>query len=215
MAVRWYDTLPLRLVLFAMIPLFTMSSTIVVLYNYAPRYQAVDASSMVSIAVPTQLPVNDISAPAISVSIPTNMSINKIHVDTPIQPVGLTAQGNMDIDDNPKQAAWYMNGPKPGERGSAVIAGHYGWKAGVPSVFNDLNKLVAGDEIKITSANGNTMRFVVVRLAMYAPDQDATDVFRSDDAIPHLNLVTCQGTWNNSARTYTERLVVFTNLVVQ
>jgi len=121
----------------------------------------------------------------------------------------------MDIDENPKQAAWYQLGAKPGEEGSAVIAGHYGWKKSVPSVFNDLHTLVAGDEISTVGEDGKVMTFVVSRLATYAPDQDATDVFRSDDGKAHLNLVTCQGSWNNSQSTYSERLVVFTNLVVQ
>ena len=130
-----------------------------------------------------------------------------------VQPVGLTVDGNMDIDENPTQAAWYKLGPKPGQEGSAVIAGHYGWKKNVPSVFNDLHTLVAGDQILTLGEDGKVMTFVVTRLATYAPDQDATNVFRSDDGKSHLNLVTCQGSWNNSVRTYSERLVVFTDYV--
>jgi len=73
--------------------------------------------------------------------------------------------------------------------------------------------LVAGDRILTVGEDGKVMTFVVTSLATYAPDQDATNVFRSDDGKAHLNLVTCQGSWNNSVRTYSERLVVFTDLL--
>ena len=146
-------------------------------------------------------------------SVPVQMSIAAIDVAAIINPVGLTSEGDMAIDENPEQIAWYKFGPKPGELGSAVVAGHYGWKNGVPSIFNDLNTLVKGDEISILGENGQLMTFVVTRTAIYMPDQDATDVFKSDDGKAHLNLITCQGSWNKSLDTYSERLVVFTDFV--
>jgi len=153
------------------------------------------------------------NVPVVQISAPVQLKISKINVDTTIKAVGLTADGDMDIDENPKQAAWYMLGPKPGQEGSAVVAGHYGWKNGVASVFNDLHTLVAGDEISTLGEDGDILTFVVTRLVTYAPNQDATDVFKSDDGKAHLNLVTCQGSWNNSVRTYSERLVVFSDII--
>jgi sortase A len=214
-AQRRFTSVAQKVYVVVTVPLLTMSLTILALYYYTPRYQAALANPMNSIAVPEQVPVKDIVMPTIPVAIPEKITINKISVSSYVQPVGLTPQGNMDIDDDPKQAAWYRNGPKPGEQGSAVIAGHYGWKDGVPSVFNDLHTLVPGDEIAITYDNGSMMKFAVDRLVTYSPTQDATDVFRSDDSQAHLNLVTCQGTWNTTGRTYSERLVVFTHLIVQ
>jgi len=141
------------------------------------------------------------------------LKIERIGVLALINPVGLAANGDMAIDENPEQLAWYKDGPKPGEEGSAVIAGHYGWKGSVPSVFNELHTLVPGDEITAIDDKGQTLIFVVIRLETYQPDQDATNVFKSDDGKAHLNLITCQGSWNNSQSTYSERLVVFTDLV--
>jgi len=195
------------------VPLLVMSATILVLDHVMPQFRATPAveASEASIAVPEA--VVRAPAPIVSISAPTQLKIDKIGVSAVVQPVGLTVDGNMDIDENPTQAAWYKLGPKPGQEGSAVIAGHYGWKKNVPSVFNDLHTLVAGDQILTLGEDGKVMTFVVTRLATYAPDQDATNVFRSDDGKSHLNLVTCQGSWNNSVRTYSERLVVFTDYV--
>ena len=183
-------------------------AAITFLYLYAPV-------KVNPIVIPASLPmvVDDVTTPKPVINVPTTLKIKNINVEASINPVGVTPVGNMDIDENPKQLAWYKFGPKPGEKGSAVIAGHYGWKDTIPSVFNDLNRLAKGDTITTYDAAGNELIFVVVRTELYAPDQDATKVFRSDDGNAHLNLITCQGSWNNSSRTYSERLVVFTDLV--
>ncbi|MDB5162472.1 MAG: peptidase family protein [Candidatus Saccharibacteria bacterium] len=195
--------------------LLSMSATVIVLYNFMPRYHATPAGAVTELAIPQTAAIVHDAVPSIPVAAPTHLNISKINVDTAVNHVGITAEDNMDIDEDPKTAAWYQLGPKPGEEGSAVIAGHYGWKRGVASVFNELNKLVAGDEVSVLGEDGKVIRFTVTRLASYTPEQDATDVFRSDDGKAHLNLVTCQGSWNNSVQTYSERLVVFTDQVVQ
>jgi len=151
--------------------------------------------------------------PAVVFSVPTQLRIDGINVAATVQPVGLTPNGDMAIDENPEQVAWYKLGPKPGEEGSAVIAGHYGWKNGVPSIFNDLHTLVKGDKITTIGEDERAVTFVVTRSEVYAPNQDATDVFKSDDGKAHLNLITCQGAWNSRQSTYTQRLIVFADLV--
>lgn len=185
--------------------LASLSATFVIMYVFMPRYQAIVPAKSENPGVHV--------APAIIISSPVQLKIDTIKVDAVIKPVGLTTQGDMDIDEDPEQLAWYKLGPKPGNEGSAVIAGHYGWKNNIPSVFNDLHTLTKGDEIITVDEDGLETMFVVSRLASYAPEQDATDVFKSDDGKAHLNLITCQGSWNNALSTYTERLVVFTDLV--
>ena len=197
-----------KLFVIVTIPLISLCATFILLYFFAPSHRELPVTP------PEQVPriVHDATSIAI-ISRPVQLKIDIINIVTTIQAVGLTPNGDMDIDENPEEVAWYKLGPKPGEEGSAVIAGHYGWKNGVASVFNDLNKLVKGDEILVVGEDGQARKFIVSRTATYAPDQDATDVFRSDDGKAHLNLVTCQGSWNNTLSTYSERLVVFTDLV--
>jgi len=197
-----------HILLFVGVPLVSLSVTFLLLYVYVPvRYQAPPAALAAQpvLAQPpsgTSLPV---------VAAPTSLVIKNIAVDAKVKPVGLTVDGDMAIDNNAQELAWYQLGPKPGEAGNAVIAGHYGWKDGVASVFNDINKLKPGDIITSYDADGGTRDFVVTQIRMYNPDDDATQVFISTDTKSHLNLVTCQGSWNSSQQTYSERLVVFTD----
>lgn len=195
-----------RLFIVVTVPLVSLCATFIILYALIPlRNPTIEVEK----TTPT---VARITAP-VAVTDPTQLTIKNLNISAPITPQGLTSEGDMAIDEDPEQVAWYRLGPKPGEEGSAVIAGHYGWKNGVASVFTDLNKLVKGDEISMTGKDGRVMTFVVTRTEIYAPDQDATSVFKSDDGKAHLNLITCQGSWNNSLHTYSERLVVFTDLV--
>jgi len=194
------------------IPLASLCITVILLYVFLPAKQntPITPPGVATAAPPI---VHETTTPIAAISAPVQLKIENIAVDAYVNPVGVNAAGDMDIEDIPEQLAWYKFGPKPGEEGSAVIAGHYGWKDGVPSVFNDLNKLIAGDTLSTYGADGQVKTFVVTRTATYAPDQDATDIFRSDDGKAHLNLVTCQGSWNNSLRTYSERFIVFTDLL--
>jgi LPXTG-site transpeptidase (sortase) family protein len=112
----------------------------------------------------------------------------------------------------PFDVAWFNLGPRPGEVGSAVIAGHYGrWKNGSGSVFDNLNRLKKGDKIYIEDKKGSIVTFVVRESKIYNPNANAADVFYSMDGKAHLNLITCEGIWDNVRKTYSNRLIVFTD----
>lgn len=144
--------------------------------------------------------------------LPIRLKIPKINVDTTIETVGLTSQGDMGVPKGIENTGWYMFGPRPGEKGSAVIDGHYGWIDGKSAVFNNIDKLLKGDILYIEDEKGVITKFVVSASRTYSPSDDAEAVFRSNDGKAHLNLITCQGTWDNSERTYSNRLVVFAEI---
>ena len=143
------------------------------------------------------------------VNLPVRLKISKINVDAALDYVGLTPEGDMDTPSTPAKAGWYRQGPRPGEEGSSVIDGHYGWVNDVPAVFDKLHTLQKGDKVQIEAKKGVTITFVVRELRMYAPNEEAKAVFRSSDGKPHLNLITCQGAWNKTQQSYSNRLVVF------
>lgn len=145
--------------------------------------------------------------------VPVRFVISSLSIDTSINAVGLTSQGAMDIPENPDEVAWYQYGAIPGQAGDAVIAGHYGWKDGHGSIFNNLNTLKAGDIISVYDATGIESSFSVRETRLYDPTADAAEVFTSNDSTAHLNLITCQGTWVSSKDSYSNRLVVFTDSV--
>jgi hypothetical protein len=77
-----------------------------------------------------------------SPGLPVRLKIPSINVDAPIEYVGLTSDGAMDVPKGHVKVAWFNLGPSPGEIGSSVIAGHYGWKNNIPAVFDNLHKLL-------------------------------------------------------------------------
>lgn len=145
------------------------------------------------------------------VDLPARLKIPSIKIDAPVKYVGLTSDGAMDVPEGPGEVAWFNLGSRPGEEGSAVIAGHYGWKNNIPAVFDDLDKLREGDRVSIEGEKGEIITFIVRETRIYGKDEVAPDVFFSTDGKAHLNLVTCTGDWNEANKTFSERLVVFTD----
>jgi len=143
--------------------------------------------------------------------LPVNLKIPKINVDAAVEYVGLTAEGAMGVPEGPLNVAWFNQGPRPGEIGSAVISGHEGWKDGIAAVFDSLYKLNKGDKLYIEDKNGIITTFIVRELRVYDQNGDAANVFGPSDGKAHLNLITCEGTWNSAQKSYSKRLVVFTD----
>ncbi len=143
--------------------------------------------------------------------LPVRLKIPEINVDSAVEHVGFTPAGAMDVPKGPDEVAWFDLGPRPGEKGSAAIAGHYGWKNGIPAAFDNLDKLKKGDKIYVEDDGGAIITFVVRESRTYAQNEDAPEVFGSNDGKAHLNLITCEGTWNKAQKSYSNRLVVFTD----
>lgn len=197
--------------LFFIVNTFSIIFSAIVVFSLACALPA--SNSYASNYTPQNL-VNNASAESIQVTsqsvLPARLKIPKIKVDTALESVGLTAQGAVDVPKGPINAAWFNLGPRPGENGNAVITGHYGvWKNGIPTVFNNLYKLLPGDKLYTEDNNGVTTTFVVRELRTYDQKADAPDVFTSSDEKSHLNIITCSGAWNKISKSYPKRLVVF------
>ncbi|OGH88586.1 MAG: hypothetical protein A3J93_00595 [Candidatus Magasanikbacteria bacterium RIFOXYC2_FULL_42_28] len=159
---------------------------------------------------------NDLALPEIDVAVaseegalPIRLKIFKINLDTTIERVGLTVAGAMDTPKDRANVAWLQTGTRPGEIGSAVMAGHYGWNNKRGSAFDNLYKLRAGDELLVLDDQGVATIFVVYDTRRYNAESDATKVFFSNDGKSHLNLITCEGDWDPVTKSYPQRLVVF------
>jgi len=146
------------------------------------------------------------------VGLPLRLRIPAIHVDAVVERVGIASDGAMDVPKGPLEVGWFDLGPRPGEKGNAVIDGHFGTIKGIPAVFNNLYTLRAGDKIYIEHGQGTITTFVVRELKRFGPTDDAVDVFVSSDGKAHLNLITCEGEWNKITKLYSERLVVFADV---
>lgn len=154
-------------------------------------------------------PINNQVAPISE--FPVRLIIPVLKVDAAIEQVGLTPTGLMGAPEGPDTVAWYNRGPRPGERGSAVIDGHSGWKDDVPAIFDTLSVLQKGDKIYTKDAKGVLTTFIVQETRIYDPKTDASDVFFSNDGKAHLNLITCEGVWDVVSKSSPQRLVIFSD----
>lgn len=145
--------------------------------------------------------------------VPATLSIPRLKINVALNAVGLSTTGEMDVRKSPKEVSWYKRSARPGNAGSAVVAGHYGWKDGQGAIFNNLHTLKKGDILSVTDKQGNKTKFIVRRSQSYNPDADASTIFQSNDGKSHLNLITCEGEWSNERQTYSSRLVVFTDKI--
>lgn len=145
----------------------------------------------------------------VDVGLPLSLSIPKINVDASVESVGLDAKKAMDVPKDADNGGWYNLGPRPGQKGNSVIAGHYDRANGSPAVFWDLNKLTQGDKIMLKDDKGKERTFSVVRTAKYPYNDFPLQEVFGQSSKPMLNLITCQGAWNTGTRNYSERLVVY------
>ncbi len=143
---------------------------------------------------------------------PVRLKIPNINVNSAIEEVSLTSSGAVGVPKGIANVGWFNLGPRPGQTGNSIIVGHYGWyKNGTPAIFNNINKLKPGDKIYVQDDKGVTITFVVRELKTFDSSEDTSGVFSLDDGKAHLNLITCEGIWDKTQKTYSSRLVVFTD----
>ena len=174
-------------------------------------YVAVTPSRKSQTPIPIQVPqsIPSTTTPeAYHYGLPKRLQIPKIGIDAEVQYMGVTAEGDMESPKGPAEVGWYKHGPRPGEKGSSVIAGHFGW-LNQPSVFDNLHKLTKGDSLYVLDDQGMSVAFVVRESRSYSPDDNTADIFTQNDGGGHLNLITCEGAWDEARQAYTKRLVVF------
>jgi sortase (surface protein transpeptidase) len=152
-----------------------------------------------------------------AIGLPIRLVIPKLNVDAGFQDTGLASDGTMEVPSNIYDVGWFTSSVLPGATGVAIVTGHVAQvRGGVvtkPGVFSNLGELAVGDTLTILDDKGSTSTFVVRAVRSYDPTADATDVFTSNGGGAHLNIITCEGTWNQALLSYTGRLVVFSDLV--
>ncbi|MFJ2646723.1 class F sortase [Streptomyces sp. NPDC087420] len=127
-------------------------------------------------------------------SAPVRLRIPGIRVDTPLTDLALTPAGSLEVPPagNANLAGWYRDGPSPGARGTAIVAGHVDNARG-PAVFYALGSLRKGHRIEVTRQDGRTAVFTVDAVEVYA-NEDFPDrkVYGAADRA-ELRLITCGG----------------------
>lgn len=161
---------------------------------------------------PTTVPAPEPSPPTTAFtaqppSDPVRLAIPALGVDSPVVPVGLEPDGNMEIP-GVSEAGWFEPGARPGAPfGSAVIAAHVDY-GGAPGVFFDLRTLEVGSEVTVTDDAGDLLTYVVAeRFQVDKQELPVDELFRPGGA-PTLTLITCGGAFDTGERSYQDNIVV-------
>ncbi|MFC8512176.1 class F sortase [Streptomyces sp. NPDC057257] len=152
------------------------------------------------------------SAPALPPSPPERIRIPSVHVNAPLMGLRLTPAGSLDVPPAEKGnlAGWYEAGTTPGERGTAIVAGHVD-NADGPAVFYDLGALRKGTGIEVDRRDGSVALFTVDAVEVYDAKHFPDEKVYGAASRPELRVITCGGGYSRSTG-YQGNVVVFAHL---
>lgn len=155
----------------------------------------------------------DVTPTGKKIGLPITLSIPSIGVLTKVESVGLDEKRNMDVPKKAENVAWFSLGVKPGEKGSAVMAGHLDDQSGAPAVFWNLKNLRIGGKIEVIDTYGKKYNYKVTKVQNYPWNEFPLQKVFADNSAPKLNLITCGGYWDKESKNYTQRTVVYSQIV--
>ncbi|GAA2241928.1 MULTISPECIES: class F sortase [Kitasatospora] len=146
-------------------------------------------------------------------AVPTRVRIPSIGVDAPVTSLGLDAAGRLQAPPAGESnlTGWYRDGVTPGQRGTAIVAGHVDTSRG-PAVFYNLGTLHRGDQVEITGADRGTAFFLVDAVEVYPKDDFPDEKVYGPAQDSQLRLITCGGGFT-AGTGYDANVVVFAHLV--
>lgn len=145
--------------------------------------------------------------PPASAAAPITLTIPTLGIRSSLVQLGLTRDGTLSVPVDFGQAGWYSGGPRPGDQGPAVIAGHVDSKSG-PAIFYRLRELRAGDPVRLQRRDGTEVTFTVTGLRQYPKNAFPTAAVYGPVPQPELRLITCSGTFDEQRSSYRSNLVV-------
>lgn len=150
-------------------------------------------------AAPTAAP----AAPA-----PVRVAVPARGVDAPLDPVGVAADGQMELPADVSRVGWYRFGPVPGAPGAAVLAGHVDDAEQGLGALAPLRHAQPGDEVVVTDASGTATRWRVVARELITKQELPVDRLFAREGAPRLVVVTCGGPYLPEYRSYRDNVVV-------
>jgi LPXTG-site transpeptidase (sortase) family protein len=143
-----------------------------------------------------------------------SIEIPQIEVNAQIEYVEKDFEGRMAVPLDYNNVGWYSPGTFPGENGQAVMAGHIDSETG-PAVFSKLSTLKIGDQIRVRISTGEIIYFEVYDIKNFSDKDFPIKAVFGATEFAGLNLITCTGTFDESTKNYSNRIVVFTKKIAQ
>ncbi|UQX01302.1 class F sortase [Streptomyces sp. RerS4] len=147
----------------------------------------------------------------LAAAMPARVDVPAIGVRAPVIARGLDAEGAIEPPpyELPGTVGWWGAGAAPGAPGTALMVGHVDTRS-KPAVFYGLSTLKPGEKIRVARADGTVAEFTVedVRVherAGFDPDKAYGPRVKGR---AELRLVTCGGSYDKAAKSYSANVVV-------
>ena len=159
------------------------------------------------LSLPPALGIDELAAAASATEpMPTSISIERLGLtETSVLAVGVEDNGEMTVPP-PLDVGWYRFGPRPGESGSAVLAGHVA-SDGIDGAFRHLDRLEPGDVVTVGFDDGSSQSFVIDELFQVDKTELPFDRVFARSGPAKLALITCGGDFDYNARSYDDNIV--------
>lgn len=139
---------------------------------------------------------------------PRSIKIPTLSTDAYVQRVGVTKNNAMATPNNIAFTGWYVKSVAPGEDGLSIINGHAGGRY-VDGVFKNLKRLTKGDSIQVQRGDLSWHNYKVVSVKTVSVEEASTVLYQHNAILQkQLNLITCDGNFNDASQTYDERTIV-------
>ncbi len=142
---------------------------------------------------------------------PTHLIIPAIHLFSKIKPVGVLANGQMDVPQSTDLVGILYPGVLAGAKGNLVMDGHVDSYTG-PAVLFDLKKLKPRDLIIVRDNMDHLLTYRVESVESFISSEAPIErIFGETDEI-RLNLITSTGAYSRKIKEHQKRLIVFAKL---
>lgn len=146
---------------------------------------------------------------------PKLITIPSINLTGFVQKVGNDQENRIAVPTNTNLAGWYINSAKLGEKGLSIVVGHLNGRFS-DGIFYNLSLLEAGEQFQVQLGNSNILNYEIVDKVTVTEEEANQYLFSQQNNISsQLNLITCGGEYDDETKTYTDRVIVYSKLVVE
>lgn len=140
---------------------------------------------------------------------PKYLSLPSIDAEGYVQNVGVDQNKQIAVPTNVHLAGWYVDTVRPGQQGLSIIDGHIYVGGKVQGIFQNLSQLHQGDSFSVTFGDDTVKGFTVESVQTVSNADVPAVLFSQNPKIAsQLNLITCGGTYDKSAKEFSQRVVV-------
>ncbi|MBD7956699.1 class F sortase [Microbacterium sp. Sa4CUA7] len=140
---------------------------------------------------------------------PTAVVSTDLGIDMPVVPVGVQADGSMEIPVDPAVAGWYRYGPAPADTdGTTVLAAHVDSRVYGVGPLAQLREAQPGQTLQVADADGVITGYTVESVTYIPRAELPVDQLFDREGPRSLVLITCGGQFDEQTRTYSDNVVL-------